>query len=147
MKIRGGLKIKIYMKTTHKDYCSHCKQKKPDIKYNFNKKRSIQYYYCNDCNTEKMRKYYKTDNGKLHVQKSVYKSIKSFKYKQDARILLNTAVLKGFLKRPRTCSKCKKEGRIEAHHNNYRKPLVVLWLCKKCHCGLHHKKVGITKDN
>jgi hypothetical protein len=42
-------------------------------------------------------------------------------------------VKKGRLARPATCQWCANDGRVEGHHNDYAKPLDVLWLCKPCH--------------
>lgn len=37
---------------------------------------------------------------------------------------------------PQPCEICGAEP-AEKHHENYAKPLVVEWLCKRCHCALH----------
>lgn len=50
-----------------------------------------------------------------------------------AQGVLYRAVRDGKLQRPDTCSRCGKKARIEAHHNDYSKPLEVLWVCKPCH--------------
>lgn len=55
--------------------------------------------------------------------------------------VLNRAVRKGILKRPKQCQRCgaapspAKDGRkqIHAHHADYLKPLAVEWLCISCH--------------
>ena len=40
----------------------------------------------------------------------------------------------GKLSRPGCCEGCGKEGvRLERHHHDYAKPLVVVWLCRPCH--------------
>lgn len=36
-------------------------------------------------------------------------------------------------------------GRIEAHHEDYEKPLEVTWLCRRHHVGLHTEKNRIRK--
>lgn len=45
------------------------------------------------------------------------------------------AIESGRLVRPKTCSSCGREGRIEAHHASYRARdwLHVEWLCQPCH--------------
>ena len=39
--------------------------------------------------------------------------------------------------KPSICSKCGAEGRIEAHHADYNKPLEVVWLCRIHHVEAH----------
>lgn len=85
-----------------------------------------------------MKNYYKTEAGKLAVKKSNYKSIKKFKNKQNARVLLNQAVKKGKVIKPVSCQNCDLVvKRLEAHHPNYCKPLEVDWLCSSCHAIKH----------
>jgi hypothetical protein len=54
-------------------------------------------------------------------------------YVAYARVKL--ALKSGALVRPDACSRCggSGNGRIEAHHEDYDKPLDVIWLCKSCH--------------
>ena len=66
--------------------------------------------------------------------------------------LVEKALKKGILIRPSVCQVCKKpstlqNGRsgIEGHHEDYRKPLDVMWLCQKCHFTLHESKKSATK--
>ncbi|UCG54643.1 MAG: hypothetical protein JSV32_00010, partial [Dehalococcoidia bacterium] len=47
------------------------------------------------------------------------------------------ATSKGKLARPNICSKCGKSGYIVAHHDDYSKPLNVVWLCLSCDRQLH----------
>jgi len=60
----------------------------------------------------------------------------------DIRRLANAKVHKavktGVLKRPARCSECgRRNGRIVAHHENYERPLEVVWLCDSCHKLIH----------
>jgi hypothetical protein len=41
--------------------------------------------------------------------------------------------------KPAACSACGLVGRVQGHHEDYSKPLDVIWLCQKCH-GLRHRK-------
>jgi hypothetical protein len=46
------------------------------------------------------------------------------------------AVRSGRLVKPETCSECgtkTERHRLHAHHENYRKPIDVVWLCASCH--------------
>src|ERR1017187_6287210 len=53
--------------------------------------------------------------------------------KFKAQKLVRVAVLRGELSVPDQCEKCGKTSRLEAHHDDYSKPLAVRWLCKACH--------------
>jgi hypothetical protein len=46
---------------------------------------------------------------------------------------VSNAVRDGRLDRPNRCSRCNEKGRIEGHHEDYSKPLEVIWLCTLCH--------------
>ena len=52
---------------------------------------------------------------------------------------VNTNIKKGVIIRPEKCSICSRKGKIEAHHDDYSKPLDIRWLCKSCHKKLHVK--------
>lgn len=54
------------------------------------------------------------------------------------RAIVAKAFKEGRLVRPSTCSQCGEERpRIVGHHDDYRKPLSVRWLCDRCH-RRHH---------
>lgn len=48
------------------------------------------------------------------------------------------AVKRGKLMRPATCEACDREGKIEAAHHDYSRPLDVKWLCHSCHVRWDH---------
>ena len=50
-----------------------------------------------------------------------------------AHNVVNKAVGRGRLERPKMCEWCGHKGRIEATHGDYSKPYEVLWLCTPCH--------------
>jgi len=50
-----------------------------------------------------------------------------------AHIILNNAVKTGRIPRPEECCECNAIGRLHAHHEDYSKPLDVMWLCASCH--------------
>ena len=93
--------------------------------------------------TEYARKYwqerYHNDedfNKKVTQANKNYKS--KNKIKTSARNILNAAVKKGVIKRE-PCVVCGNK-RTHGHHEDYLKPLEVIWLCAKHHNGEHRKK-------
>lgn len=57
--------------------------------------------------------------------------------KQRAYRLTRDAIAAGFLVRPAQCQQCQRVAKIQAHHEDYDKPLDVMWLCQRCHSGRH----------
>lgn len=67
--------------------------------------------------------------------------------------LVERAIAKGILTRSNKCQECDKSGEfkdgrplIQAHHNDYNKPLDVRWLCQSCHHKWHQKNTPIPLD-
>lgn len=57
--------------------------------------------------------------------------------KYRAHYLVRAAIRDGRLfKKP--CENCGSTERVQAHHEDYWKPLDVRWLCFRCHRGLAH---------
>lgn len=50
------------------------------------------------------------------------------------------AVQSGKVVRPDRCEICSSTKNIQAHHEDYSKPLDVQWLCVKCHNDVHHNQ-------
>lgn len=58
--------------------------------------------------------------------------------KRDAQTAVGNAVRDGRLIKPDACSRCSRAGiRLEGHHDDYSKPIEVVWLCVRCH-RRHH---------
>ena len=64
-------------------------------------------------------------------------SKKRYPEKTAARQLLVYAIKRGQIKRGK-CRKCKKPN-AQGHHNDYTKPLKVIWLCPLHHTQYHAK--------
>lgn len=58
---------------------------------------------------------------------------------QRAAILaVQKALRAGTLTRPLDCAWCgRRHERIEGHHPDYARPLMVVWLCRPCHLRHH----------
>ena len=57
--------------------------------------------------------------------------------RRAARTILNHAIGEKRMDRPSKCSCCDSTENIEAHHEDYSKPLDVVWLSRKCHRKIH----------
>jgi len=57
------------------------------------------------------------------------------RFKQKSQLILNDAVRDGTIKR-QPCRVCDNPY-VQAHHEDYSRPLDVIWLCHRCHRLLH----------
>lgn len=85
------------------------------------------------------RKWYKDHGRKRRAdyQEVIQEWERSTPGAQKARNAIQTAIHNGTIIRPKTCSKCVKTCTPHAHHEDYRKPLDVRWLCASCHKQYH----------
>jgi len=60
--------------------------------------------------------------------------------KRAAHNAVNNAVRDGKLK-AKPCETCGYGVGVQAHHEDYSKPLDVIWLCKRCH-GARHREIN-----
>lgn len=60
---------------------------------------------------------------------------------ERARKKLRDWVAHGRIVKPKNCQWCGAECLLEGHHEDYGRPLDVIWLCRKCH-GLTRRKDG-----
>lgn len=64
---------------------------------------------------------------------------KKYPEKKKAHTYVELAIFFGHLIRPDNCSVCEMPCKPEGHHEDYTKPLDVIWLCTKCHGKVHRK--------
>jgi hypothetical protein len=69
--------------------------------------------------------------------------------KANAHAAVYRALKRGEVMRPENCSHCGKADRIEGHHDDYSRPLDVMWLCVMCHRERHAELAakGIDPDD
>jgi len=63
--------------------------------------------------------------------------------KAAAHATLERAITTRKIKKPNRCSSCggkRVSTEIHGHHEDYSKPLDVMWLCTACHASLHQEK-------
>lgn len=129
--------------------CTSCKVEKPLTDFDPNKLGKLglhsQCIPCRRAATEAWRKRNLSKRAadlKAWREKSNGAYIKSNrdwelrnKEKRAAHVRVKWAKKKGLLI-PKPCRDCG-TSKVEAHHEDYSKPLEVVWLCKRCHCALH----------
>lgn len=120
--------------------CTACHMPKPlDDFYKDKKRKDGHTFSCKKC----MDKYVK---GWIAINKKTYqkqrrKFMKEWQRKpkeiakHKARAATRIALLKGFLQK-KPCGVCGVTN-VHAHHSDYSKPLIVVWLCPKHHSALH----------
>ncbi len=121
--------------------CKECT--KADVKEN--RKQNYEYYKefdrkrANLPHRVKARKEYsKTENYKKSTFIGRKKYIQNNPDKRKAHVALNNAIRDKKITKPSICECCGSgDKKIHAHHDDYSKPLVVRWLCFRCHYALH----------
>lgn len=86
--------------------------------------------YCRSCHAANMRK-----NRPIHSKLKPQAKIKA-----NSRSYANVYLNRGEIKKG-VCTICGKGA--EMHHEDYSKPLEVIWYCRMCHLGLHKSKQKI----
>jgi hypothetical protein len=92
-------------------------------------------------NPEKYRSYDR-ERSKLPSRKLAHsKRIKARRARDKASTkaykMVSRGILSGKLQRPDHCQRCMVSCIPQAHHDDYGKPLDVMWLCPVCHAGRH----------
>lgn len=64
------------------------------------------------------------------------------KVKKKAHSKASRAVKNGQIPKRTECEACGAKGRLHKHHPDYALPLLVVWLCPKCHGIAHRKPFG-----
>jgi hypothetical protein len=92
-------------------------------------------------NVEKIRRYDRERAKLPHVKKTNIENSRRFRKQfplaYKAHCAVNNAVRDGKLDKPTNCPLCNKTRQIEAHHNDYSKPLEIEWMCAACHRAFH----------
>lgn len=109
-----------------------------------NKKYSTEYNKKPE-NKEKLKQYQKSKKYKdRHKERHIERMLKDELYRKrvNARILARSYVNSGRLVR-KPCVVCG-ETKAQGHHEDYDKPLEVMWLCRKHHFNLHKGELLAT---
>jgi len=88
--------------------------------------RTVGQRWCLSCRASYMREWRKNKGGNKSLTAEQ-------KYKSNSRSYANIYQRRGKLVPAELCEGCKEVEPNEKHHENYDYPLVVVWLCRKCH--------------
>lgn len=83
--------------------------------------------------------YKRTEGGKLAHNRAgkAYNEREEVRYK--AHYTVTNAVRDGKFRRECICEECLGFDKVEGHHDDYRFPLEIRWLCEDCHKDWHRK--------
>jgi len=128
------------MKYEIEKLCGSCQQSKPLAGFNRNARRKdgLQ-VYCRECTRAQDKLYESSPKGittrKISEDRKYQRRLKECPEKLKARYALRYAVRTGHVvKQP--CEVCG-TLQVEAHHDDYSKPLEVRWRCRAHHADLH----------
>lgn len=134
--------------------CVRCKQTLGREKFYKNKRlKDGLASECKTCSKERMglwvlknsqqwrnrcKKYHKQYRDNHSVECKLYNKKTRLKYpdRVKCRSSILTAIRSGKIKKRNSCEICY-NGPTHGHHEDYSKPLDVIWLCSRCHAMLH----------
>lgn len=129
----------VWTKEQQKEYAKKWRMRNLDREKQLNK----EYYEQNSVRVRARIRKWKKDNPKL-VSRCTKRWASKNAEKTKAHYLLNRAVKTGAIKKPERCFDCGEIACLDGHHEDYGKPLVVVWLCRVCHVR-RHQEDGKTK--
>ena len=115
--------------------CSKCGRELPLSEFHkYERRNETHYSQCRDCKAEYKRK----NRDKLLASQYKRRSNPTHEdsQKRKAWNALYYAVRKGRVTKAKSCQLCGSTENIQGHHNDYNKPLQVMWVCQKCHAKL-----------
>ena len=112
------------MSDGHVNKCKECNKR--DVREN--RKKKVDYY----------REY---DRVRGSRQDKEYRDWyrQTFPRKYKAHLMVSNAIRDGKLKKEEYCESCGSTFAVHGHHDDYRYPLTVRWLCAVCHRAWHDK--------
>lgn len=146
MPIKKCIKCKIVKELNEfynkNNICKSCLKEYKKKYYQLNKKHldDLHKKYANENRSmvnEYCKKSLKISNKQQETRKRLeikYKTEKRIQYLAKRKVeyaLKSKKIIRG------ECNICKTDKNIHAHHNDYTKPLVIEWLCAKCHKQKH----------
>lgn len=92
----------------------------------------------------KQRRFWCQKCKNAHIKDWIKRNPDKISHRLSAVQKVNSAIKSGKLTRG-LCVKCGASN-TEGHHEDYNKPLDVIWLCERCHINHHREKRSKGKD-
>jgi len=122
--------------------CSKCKLTKELDEFSIkNQAKDGLNYQCRSCCNKRTREYLK--EKRTYQPTAIWDKLNPDKRRTHQKV--HKAVKSGTLEKPECCEACDNTTNIVGHHEDYDKPLEVLWLCRRCH-GMLHRSNERIKD-
>lgn len=116
--------------------CTICGELKPIGEYYKDLRKPLGYQSeCKLCRSKREKQYAKTPQGRKAHKKKKQAWVSRNPVKRRAHEKVKDAKSRGDLV-PAPCEVCG-ETNVDAHHEDYNKPLEVRWLCRRHHAKIH----------
>jgi hypothetical protein len=130
----------------HLNQCKKCVRERVSN----NVKKNSEYYKKYEQERNKLpsrvqarKEYRQTERGKIYVANARANFKKKFPMKHACHVIVSCALRNGSIKKETKCSECQSSKNVQAHHDDYTKPLSVRWLCSFCHSKWHQSNKAI----
>lgn len=122
--------------------CLSCRKKKQLTEFNKAKSKLGFSGRCKECNLKKQK-----EAREIKRESSPFARFDRWttKQKRAARMKVNNGIAAGTVKKM-NCVICDSQ-KSQAHHENYDKPLDLIWLCSRHHADIHKFGIGILSSD
>lgn len=100
-------------------------------------------YATSQAKRDAMRAYRQTPEGRAAANRANVAHRARYRERQKARDAVKRAILAGRIV-PQCCERCG-DPKAEAHHPNYKRPLLIEWLCDVDHKAAHREMRAAAK--
>lgn len=114
------------------------KKKRPILNARLRERYAEKIDECREQSKIRTKRYLQSEKGKEKHLETTRKYEKENPEKISAQRKVRAAIKSGKLIRSLHCEICKKECKTHGHHEDYEKPLEVIWMCSICHL-YHHQ--------
>lgn len=112
--------------------CAECT--KADVRAN--RQERIEYYRAYE--RQRARQPHRVEARRVYASENPVRMPEQDPQKRVARTALGNAVRDGKLSKPPHCEVCSTpDDKLHGHHDDYAKPLDVIWCCTACHALIH----------